>query len=79
MSNLRRNDKIAEQLSGWKADLMNRAGRVVLVQHVLTAMLVYVAMATDLPPWALKTIDKIRRNFVWQGRKEARGDRYLIA
>lgn len=52
---------------------------MVLVQRVLTSMLVYVAMATDLPPWALKTIDKIRRNFVWQGRKEARGDRYLIA
>lgn len=40
-------DKIADQLLGWKADMMNKAGCVVLVQHVLTAMMVYVAMATD--------------------------------
>jgi hypothetical protein len=43
-------DKIADQLPGWKAYLINRAGRVVLVQHVLTTMLVYVAMASDYLP-----------------------------
>jgi hypothetical protein len=41
-------DKIANQLPGWKADLMTRAGRVVQVQYVLTAMLVYLAMSTKL-------------------------------
>ena len=35
-------DKIADQLPGWKADLMNRAGRAIQVQHVLTAMMIYV-------------------------------------
>jgi hypothetical protein len=34
-------DKIADQMSRWKADLMTKAGRVVQVQHVLTTMLVY--------------------------------------
>lgn len=72
-------DKIAGQLPGWKADLLNRAGRAILVQHVLTAMLIYVATAMDLPPWCLKAIDKIRRNFLWRGRKEANGGHCLIA
>ena len=72
-------DRIADQLPGWKADLMTRAGRVVQVQFVLTAMLVYVAMATDLPPWAIKAIDKIRRAFLWRGRKDAKGGHCLIA
>jgi hypothetical protein len=53
-------DKVADQISGWKADLLNRAGRAILVQHVLTAMLIYVATALDLPPWCLKAIDRIR-------------------
>jgi hypothetical protein len=66
-------NKIADQLPGWKVDLMTRAGRVIQVQYVLTGILIYVAMATDLPPWALKAIDKIRRAFLWKGRKEAKG------
>ena len=72
-------DRITDQLPGWKADLMTRAGRVVQVQFVLTAMLIYLAMAIDLPPWAIKAIDKIRRGFVWRGRKEAKGGHCLIA
>ena len=72
-------DKIAEKLLGWKADLLNRAGRAILVQHVLTAMLLYVATALDLPPWYLKAIDQIRRNFLWRGRKEANGGHFLLA
>jgi hypothetical protein len=40
--------------------MLNRAGRVVLIQHVLTAMLIYVATGLDLPPWCLKAIEQIR-------------------
>ena len=58
---------------------MTRAGRVVQVQFVLTSMVVYQLMATDLPTWALKAIDKIRRGFLWRGRKEAQGGHCLIA
>jgi len=72
-------DRIADQLPGWKADLMTRAGRAVQVQYVLTAMLIYLAMAIDLPTWAIKDIDKIRRSFLWRGRKEAKGGHCLIA
>ena len=36
-------------------------------------------MATNLPPWALNAIDKIRRAFLWRGRKEAKGGHCLIA
>jgi len=42
-------------------------------------MLIYLAMAIDLPPWAIKAIDKIRRGFVWRGCKKAKGGHYLIA
>jgi hypothetical protein len=55
------------------------AGRKVLVQFVLTSMLIYLIMAMDLPSWALKPIDKIRRGFPWKGRKDVIGGHYLIA
>jgi len=72
-------DKFADQLPGWKADLMTRAGRRIQVQFVLTAMLIYLAMAIDFPPWAIKAVDKIRRSFLWRGRKDARGGHCLVA
>ena len=53
-------DRIADQLPGWKADLLTRAGRQIYVQFVLTAMLIYLVMAIDLPQWTIKAIDKIR-------------------
>jgi hypothetical protein len=42
-------DRFANQLSSWKADLLTKAGRRILVQHVLTSMMVYMAMAVDIP------------------------------
>jgi hypothetical protein len=41
--------------------------------------MIYILMALDLPPWALKAIDKIRRGFLWKGRRDARGGHCLLA
>lgn len=72
-------DRIVDKLPVWKADLMTKAGRVVLVQFVLIAMLIYVLMAIKLSSWVLKAVDKIRRGFIWQGQKDAQGGHCLIA
>ena len=61
-------EKIADRLPGWKADLLTKAGRNILVQSVLTSMLIYLLLALDLPAKALEAIDKIRR--VFYGREE---------
>ena len=50
-------DKVADYLSGWKASLLNRARRLVLVKVVLTAVPIYLLIAMDLPKWVLKAID----------------------
>ncbi|CAL4975771.1 unnamed protein product [Urochloa decumbens] len=72
-------DKTVDQLPGWKADLLTRAGRKILVQFVLTSMLIYLTMSVELPPWAIKAIDKLRRGFLWKGRKGAKGGHCLLA
>jgi hypothetical protein len=52
---------------------MTRAGQTIQVQFVLTATIIYYAMALDMPNWMHNEIDKIRRNYLWRGRKEAKG------
>jgi hypothetical protein len=56
-------DKLSDLLPGWRTDLMTRAGRVVHVQFIITATIIYQAMALDLPAWFLKAVDKIRRSY----------------
>jgi len=46
---------------------------------VCPSMMIYLLLALDLPPRALKAIDKIRRGFLWKGRKEVRGGHRLVA
>jgi len=72
-------EKIADRLPSWKADLLTKAGRSVLVQYVLTSMLIYLVLALDLPIGTLQAVDKIRRGFLWKGRKDTRGGHCLIA
>jgi hypothetical protein len=57
--------RVADQLPGWKTELMKWAGRKVQVQYVMTQRLIYLAMTVDLHPRALKDIDKIRKGFLW--------------
>jgi len=82
---LRRSDllawiaKIANKLPGWKASLMTLAGRAVLVRFVLTAIPIYLLVAIRVPKWFIRAVDKIRRSFLWKGRKEANGGSCLVA
>lgn len=52
-----------------RPDLLTKECHMILVQHVLTLMLVYLVMAIDLPSWTIKANGKIRRGFLWQGNR----------
>ena len=50
---------------------MTRAGRAIHVQFVMTAKMIYAALALDLPVWAIKAIDKLRKGFLWRAGKSS--------
>ena len=60
-------DKVANRLPAWKANLLNKAGRTVLIKSTLSAIPTHTAIAVHLSPWVIKSIDTIRRGFLWKG------------
>jgi hypothetical protein len=82
---LRKNDlmvwveKVADRLPNWKARLFSLAGRTAMVRFVLSAIPVYLLIAMNIPKWVIKSIDKIRRGFIWKGRKEVNGGSCLVS
>ncbi|KAM0831277.1 hypothetical protein ACQ4PT_065657 [Festuca glaucescens] len=72
-------DKLAAKLPFWKARLMTREGRLVYVQAVMTASVVYHLLALDVDPWFIKAVDKLRRGFFWAGKDDARGGCCMVA
>ena len=71
-------EKIANKLPGWKASLLTLAGRAVLTRFVLTGIPIYLLVAIKVPKWFIQAIDKIRRSFLWKGRKEINGGSCLV-
>jgi hypothetical protein len=60
-------DRIADQLPGWKSDLMTRAGRRVQVQYMLIGMLIYLAMAVNIPLGLSRLSTNLEKGFLWRG------------
>jgi hypothetical protein len=52
-------DKIGGRLAGWKGRFLNKAGRLTLVNMVLTSIPAYFLSFFILKKWAIKRIDKL--------------------
>jgi hypothetical protein len=62
--------------------LIGRLGCLVLLAGQLWCALcipVYLLIAMKIPKWVINSIDKIRRGFIWRGRKEVNGGSCLVS
>jgi len=66
-------DRVVAGLPTWKAGLMTKAGRAVLVKVKMSAVPVHTAIAISISPWVIKCIDKRRRAFLWRGMETVSG------
>ena len=72
-------DKVASRIPRWKGNMLNLAGRAVLVKSTLSAVPVHVSIGICLSKWAIREIDKLRRAFLWSGSATAVPDRCKVA
>lgn len=72
-------DRVADCLPMWKAALLPKSSRLMLIQSVLCSIPVHSMMALDLPRKTLAALTKIFRSFLWCGKKEARGGSCAVA
>lgn len=71
-------DKVTNKLSGWKYALITPASRLTLVKSVIIDILIYHFISLQCPKWMVKAINKIRRGFLWKGRKEVKFNAHPI-
>jgi hypothetical protein len=72
-------DRIASRLACCKAKLLSAAGRLVLLNAVLSALSVYWISVHAMPVWVRKEIDRIRRAWLWRGEETCHGGHCKVA
>ncbi|WMV39938.1 hypothetical protein MTR67_033323 [Solanum verrucosum] len=63
-------EKCEKKLAKWKSQYLSKGGRPTLINSVLDALPTYMMSLFPIPPGVIKRLDRIRRNFLWQGNKE---------
>jgi len=71
--------KVDKQLAGWKATLLNHAGRLVLLNAMLDGMPAHLMSALFLPAGTVDALDGRRRAFLWSGQDTVHGSQGLVA
>jgi hypothetical protein len=71
-------DRVATKLPNWEGKLLNKAGRLMLVNSVLSGVVTYHMTVFRLSKWALKKIDRIRWQFLWHCADSTRHGHILI-
>jgi hypothetical protein len=72
-------DKMADNLSAWKGNIMHRSVCLALIKLTLYATSVYTAISIKLPGWLLHAVEKIAKTFLWTRSEEVRPVKCLMA
>ena len=71
-------DKTVAKLNGWNGRNLSHAGRLTLVQLVLTPQVIYFLSALKPPKATLEEIDNKRRQFLWAGTERLTGGKCKV-
>ena len=72
-------DKVRHFMPAWQRGLIQRPGRLILVQSVVAARPVHHLMITEAPEWVLEDMNKWMRSFLLAGKDKCNGGQCLVA
>ncbi|XP_066392411.1 uncharacterized protein [Miscanthus floridulus] len=72
-------DEVAARIPKWKGNMLNVAGRTTLVKATMSAIPTHMSIVLCLSPWAIESIDKLRRAFIWCGSDKVLGGKCKVA
>ncbi|CAB4278922.1 unnamed protein product [Prunus armeniaca] len=67
-------ERVERRLEGWSKALLSQGGRLTLIQAVLSSLPTYYLSLFRIPASVAKRLEKIMRNFLWEGVEEGRKD-----
>ncbi|XP_020972640.1 uncharacterized protein LOC107627573 [Arachis ipaensis] len=70
-------DKVEEKLSLWKAKVLNKAGKLVLIKSVLNSLPVYYLSLYKMPKAVAEKLISLQRRFLWS-KEEGRNGLALV-
>ncbi|GKV35665.1 hypothetical protein SLEP1_g43906 [Rubroshorea leprosula] len=65
-------DSLKKKLAGWKGKWLSFGGRITLLNSVLTSLPVFLLSVFLAPKNVVRSIEKIRRDFLWGGCEDTR-------
>jgi ribonuclease HI/exonuclease III len=72
-------DKLQKKIQAWGANWLNRAGKVVLMNSVLSSLPIYQCSVLFAPKTITNRIDALLRRFLWEGGKNNAKKLHLIS
>ncbi|XP_072066858.1 uncharacterized protein [Arachis hypogaea] len=70
-------DKVEEKLSLWKAKILNKAGKLVLIKSVLNSLPVYYLSLYKMPKAVAEKLISLQRRFLWS-KEDGRNGMALV-
>ena len=72
-------ERTRKLLTGWRAKLLDKGDRLILISVVLDSILTYFMSVLRIPKKTIKTLDSLGRGFFWAGEDACSGAQCLIA
>ena len=63
-------EKCQKKMEGWRGKWLTLAGRILMLQVVITAMPVFAMMCLEIPKKVIRTLERKMRKFFWNGANE---------